>query len=280
MARTRFLVVILGLCAALSAQDAQPTQKLPVVKSGEMPLYPALPRVARIQGEVTLRVTTDGTAVASVTAESGHPMLAQAAQENVKTWKFERHEPTSFPVLFSYHLDEELVTHVCDPDIPDNGTVVLKLPREVDITSHARIPDCDDPNEGLDLTEPLRVFLTACEVDGLPVRCDTLTIRLQSGSLTVTPTGFKESEKRQGFVVPAEFRSLKAFGVSVDTGHGSLLFADQNIAFLKGNWRVGIDHAPFKENTPVYGKAATLPCVGFIEFEWGEPEVLAWAPCK
>jgi hypothetical protein len=243
-----------------------------------MPFYPALPKMALIEGEVHLRVTTDGSAVASVTVESGQPMLARAAQDNVKTWKFEHHEPTSFLTVFSYHL---LTEFKCDPDKPNNGDVHLELPTEVEITASTTLRDAYcDPTEGLDLTEPLRVFLTVCEVDGISVPCDKLTIRLQSGNLTVTPKRFKESEKKQGFVVPAEFRSLKAFDVSVDTGHGSLLFTDQNIAFLKGYWRVGIDHAPFKESTPVYGAAATVPCVGFIHFEWGEPEVVAWAPCK
>ena len=277
----KLLAGILCACAVTSfAQVGQSRQKLPVVKSGDMPFYPQMARMAHIEGEVCLRVTTDGSGVASVTVEGGPPMLAKAAQDNVKTWKFGPHEPTVFSTVFSYRLEKELVTYSCDPDKPDNGTVVLHLPAEVDITSHLRVPDCHEPNEGPDLSEPLRVFLTTCEVDGLSVPCDKLTIRLQSGDMMVTPSRFKESEKKQGFVVPAEFRALKAFAVSVDTGHGNLLFNDQDIAFLKGNWRVGIDHAPFKENTPVYGTPATLPSVGFIHFEWGEPEVVAWAPCK
>jgi hypothetical protein len=66
----------------------------------------------------------------------------------------------------------------------------------------------------------------------------------------------------------------------VDTGHERLLFDDGNIAFLKVNWHVGIDHAPVKEETPVYGAASTLRRAGFIVFEWGEPEIVAWARCK
>jgi hypothetical protein len=277
----RWQLGIFVVWAALSfGQVSQPPQKLPVVKSGEMPFYPTLARTARVQGEVGLRVKTDGSSVVSVTSEYGNQLLAKAAQDNVRSWKFEPHEPTAFSTVFSYHLDTELATDSCDPDKPENETVVLRLPAQVEIASHLRIRDCHDAYEGLDLAEPLRVFLTACEVDGLSVPCEKLNIRLQSGDLAVAPARFKESEKKQGFVVPVEFRALKTFGVSVDTGQGNLLFTNQNIAFLKGNWRVGIDHAPFKENTPVYGTAATLPCVGFIHFEWGEPEVVTWAPCK
>jgi len=267
--------------AALSfGQAVHSPQKLPVVKSGEMPFYPPLLRTAHVEGEVDLRVKTDGSSVVSVTAEYGNLLLAKAAQDIVKSWKFEQHEPTVFSAVFLYHIDTERVTYSCDPDVPDNGTVVLRLPTRVEINSHVRIRDCHDSNEGLDLTEPLRVFLTVCEVDGSSIPCDKLTIRLQSGKLSVAPKRFKEFEKKQGFVVPAEFRPLRTFEVSVDTGHGKLLFTNQDIAFLRGGWRVGIDHAPFKESTPVYGSATTLPCVGFIHFGWGEPEVVTWAPCE
>ena len=121
---------------------------------------------------------------------------------------------------------------------------------------------------------------TGCEIDGSPGACEAFNVQLQSGNLVVTPFRFKESEKKQGFVDSREFRSLETFAISVDTGHERLLCDDQNIAFLKGNWHVEIDHAPCKEETPVYGAASTLRRVGFIAFESGEPEIVAWAPCK
>lgn len=124
------------------------------------------------------------------------------------------------------------------------------------------------------------MFLTACEVDGTPIPCDQLTFRLQSGSATVTPARFKESEKKQGLVVPEEFRALKNFQVSIDTGSGGFVLANVDIAFLKGQWHVGVDHAPFKDETPIYNAPAALRCVGYIVFEWGEPEVVVSTPCQ
>jgi hypothetical protein len=126
---------------------------------------------------------------------------------------------------------------------------------------------------------PLRVFLTGCEVDGSTVSCERLTIRLYSGSLVVTPTRFREA-KREGFVVPQEFRTMKNFSVRVETVSGSFTVANENTGFLKGKWHVGIDHAPFKEETPIYDAPATLHCAGFIVYEWGEPGVTVSAPCK
>jgi len=276
MSLSRWLTAIFSICAALSAaQIAERPEKLPVAKSGEMPFYPPLANAARIQGDVHLRVTTDGSGVASVTVEGGQPMLAKAAEDNVRTWKFDPHEPTSFSTLFSYRL---LAEPNCKTEKSGNGEVHLNLPTQVEITANAR-GACYDPNDELDLSEPLRVFLTGCEVDGSPIPCEKLKIRLHSGSLVVTPARFKEP-KREGFVVPKEFRTLKDFAVTVETGNGSFMLANEDIGFLKGKWRLGIEHAPFKEDTPIYNTPGDLRCAGFIVFEWGEPGVIASAPCK
>ena len=276
MLQNRWLAGILSVCAAVSvAQVAEPPRKLPVVKSGEMPFYPPLANMARIQGDVHLRVTTDGSGVASVVVESGQPMLAKAAEDNVRTWKFEPNEPTSFSTLFAYHLFAE---PKCETDKSGNGEIHLKLPTQVEITTNAR-GACYNPDDEFDLSEPLRVFLTGCEVDGSPIPCERLIIRLYSGGLVVTPTRFKEP-KREGFVVPEEFRTIKVFAVSIETGSGSFGLTNVDIGFLKGKWHVGIDHAPFKEETPIYNAPADLRCAGFIVFEWGEPGAVASAPCK
>lgn len=276
MRRIRSLIAILGVSAALLAQDAQPTQKLPVVKSGDMPFYPPLLRIAQVEGEVDLRVTTDGLGVVSVTSEYGNLLLAKAAQDNVRTWKFEKHDPTSFSTVFSYHIVKELVTYSCDPDVPDNGTVVLKLPATVDITSHLRIRDCPEP------IDPSRVFFSRCEMDGAPVSCEKFTIRLRSNDRSAAPTRFKESEQKQGFVVPEDFQSQENFDVSVETGRGRFTVSKLNIGFLKGEWHVGIDHAPFKEGTPVSYDARKAPrsvgCIGYVVFE-GEPGIVTYTKC-
>jgi hypothetical protein len=245
----------------------------PVVTSGETPSYPMLARQARIQGEVQLRVTTDGSRPVSVTIDSGQPMLAKAAQDNVRTWTFLEHEQTSFVSRFSYELNEG-----CDSAIPENGRVVLELPIRAAITAPRWPSECD-PSWGLDLSEPLRVFLTACELDGSNVPCDRVTVILNSGSIALTPERFRESVNKEGFVVPKEFRSAKNFNVTFKIDGTEFTTANDG-GFLKGKWRIGIDHRPFKEVTPVYNVPEKISCVGFISFEWGEPEVSAMAPCK
>jgi TonB family protein len=281
MVRRRCLAGIFSICAVLSVtQVATPAQELPMVKSGEMPFYPPRLRLGQIEGDVRLRVTTDGSGVSSVAVESGHVLLAKAALENVKTWKFDQHTPTVFSTLFSYHLIKELVTYSCDPDIPDNGTVVLKLPAQVEITSHLRIRDCHDPNERLDLSEPLRVFLTGCEVGGSPIPCEKMTIHLRSGASTVTPKRFSDPGQKAGFVVPKELRSGTNFDLLIDAGTERSAIMGIHPNYLKGDWRIGIDHAPFKENTPVYGLPESVHCVAFVVIQWTEPGAVYWGACK
>jgi hypothetical protein len=63
-------------------------------------------------------------------------MLVQAAQENVKTWEFEEHSPTTFKATFRYKI---LPQSECDID---NGTVLLRLPTEVEVSAKG-VQTCD-----------------------------------------------------------------------------------------------------------------------------------------
>lgn len=63
------------------------------------PIYPPLARQARIQGTVIATVVISRTGeVESVQLFSGHPMLAPAALEAIKQWKFEPYELNGEPV--------------------------------------------------------------------------------------------------------------------------------------------------------------------------------------
>ena len=72
--------------------------------------YPALPRMADIQGTAEIRcsVADDGT-VRECRATSGHPLLIAAAIENAKVWMFKR-QPSTTPVssevtlIYSFEL--------------------------------------------------------------------------------------------------------------------------------------------------------------------------------
>jgi hypothetical protein len=53
---------------------------------------------------VRLKIVTDGESVQDAVAETGHPLLRIAAEDNAKTWKFVSHLPGTFYVTFRYKL--------------------------------------------------------------------------------------------------------------------------------------------------------------------------------
>jgi TonB family protein len=123
---------ILGMGAIMAVGQQKP---VPSVVSASVPLYPRITQQAHIEGVVRLRISTDGNRVASVEVESGQPMLAQAAQENVKTWQFEQHSPTTFEVTFRYKLLPSKCDAKCNCDSAEKPSVLLQLPTDVEVNA-------------------------------------------------------------------------------------------------------------------------------------------------
>jgi hypothetical protein len=77
-------------------------------------------------------------------------MLVQAAKDNVKTWQFEPHTPTSFEVTFHYKL---LLPSKCDSecncDSTEKESVLLELPTKVEVSSKAPVI-CDPAGKAAD----------------------------------------------------------------------------------------------------------------------------------
>lgn len=121
------LVILCGVLSPAFAQKAG--QELPVIIAGEMPLYPLVANHAWIQGVVKIKVTTDGEKVTSLKAESGPPMLVQAAKENILTWRFLKHKPTTFVTTFEYVIESS------DQCMFSNSTSVLNLPLKIRIST-------------------------------------------------------------------------------------------------------------------------------------------------
>ena len=120
----------------LPAQKTAPD--LPKVIKASVPFYPELARQTRIQGTVTFRVSTDGKLVSVVSAGSGHPILVEAATNNVKTWEFRPHAPISFEVTFRYRLFTPECDSECNCDRgerEEKESVVLHLPTDAHLTA-------------------------------------------------------------------------------------------------------------------------------------------------
>jgi TonB family protein len=99
--------VVLG--TALTAQVSEPS-----LSSYQNPPYPALARAARIQGEVQIDFAIDGSgAPIEITVVSGHPLLANASVENLRTWRFTplvgSNQPgKTYRTVFQYSLSDDV----------------------------------------------------------------------------------------------------------------------------------------------------------------------------
>lgn len=100
------LLIVIGLACAVLAQDERSTgQRVPpdaaqtLLVNRVAPVYPPLARQARIQGTVILDVIITKTGeISDVKLVSGHPMLAPAAIEAVRQWRYRPYEKDGEPV--------------------------------------------------------------------------------------------------------------------------------------------------------------------------------------
>lgn len=96
--------------------------------------YPDLARMARIQGDIVVVavVGTDGHVTGVLNAPTGHPLLAKAAVENIKTWRFQSGAEGEVKVTYHFKLDEKptpgYFPGTCKFDLPDSVTVAVPTP--------------------------------------------------------------------------------------------------------------------------------------------------------
>jgi hypothetical protein len=100
---------------------------LPTVTGATVPLYPPIARAASLQGIVVLLATTSGEKVESTKVLSGHPLLVQAAESNIRTWTFVGKPPQSIKVIYRHEISEKCEG---DPsvklDFPSEATICTK----------------------------------------------------------------------------------------------------------------------------------------------------------
>ncbi len=91
-------------CATAPPSAQENVIPVPEITQHEQPDYPMLPWEAHIEGQVRMRITTDTYCVSSVTTQSSEPLLAEAAEANVRTWWFVLHKPGTFNMTFNYRF--------------------------------------------------------------------------------------------------------------------------------------------------------------------------------
>jgi len=136
-----FVSIFALMCAVLLADSlvgaAQQKLSLPMISFAEVPLYPPLARTANVSGIVHVVVTTDGHRVIATRVQDGKKILSDAAEQNVKSWQFGTHEPTTFTVTYVYKLIDDLKPQ------RNNPRIILQLPIEVEVDA-ARWPGTRD----------------------------------------------------------------------------------------------------------------------------------------
>lgn len=127
---SRSLLVIFASCFLACSAAAQTDAPLPTVTSFDCPTYPKKAESMRLQGMVPMDVTTDGHQVTNVKLLPSHPILAEEAVKNVRTWKFADHHPTTFRVTYYYANEGR---HKKDP--ATNCSAKLDLPAKVIVST-------------------------------------------------------------------------------------------------------------------------------------------------
>jgi TonB family protein len=99
-------ITIVAVCAALAsspaasfAQQQEQTESSRKVANRVMPVYPKMARVMGLKGTVRVEALVEPNgSVKSLEIKGGHPVLAEAAADAVRRWKWvpaahETHEP-------------------------------------------------------------------------------------------------------------------------------------------------------------------------------------------
>ena len=101
--------VLQGVLATLQSHGGR--AKEPELLFSSPPIYPAMARQARVEGQVTIDAVIDTTGkLTNMTVVSGAPLLQQAALDSLRTWKYqpgylnEKPVPTKTSITVNFHL--------------------------------------------------------------------------------------------------------------------------------------------------------------------------------
>jgi TonB family protein len=116
-----------GLLLALLFLTVSPQVQTRFPVHVESPIYPPLAVAARIVGDVLLaaRIDSDGGVTLSYVV-SGHPLLVQAALDNLKKWKFQPGESQEMEITYHFKVNGTPGNYPqseCTFDLPNSVTI-------------------------------------------------------------------------------------------------------------------------------------------------------------
>lgn len=103
----------------------------PWLVHADVPSYPHDARLAHITGTVEVQVTVQEGRVVATVVRHGHPILAKATTENIKTWTFRADVNRQFATKFIYKIAAEKTASARQT----NPTIEMHLPAFVVITA-------------------------------------------------------------------------------------------------------------------------------------------------
>jgi TonB family protein len=123
-----------GLLIALLFLTVSPQTQPSFPIHVESLVYPVVAYQARISGEVVVMAQIDSEGRVQVPVRPpGHPLLVQAAEENIKTWRFQSGPGSQLKVTYHFRLEGEPTydypSSVCKFDLPNSVTVVTPPPK-------------------------------------------------------------------------------------------------------------------------------------------------------
>lgn len=118
-----------GLLIALMLMTVSPAGERLYATHVESLNYPPLARQARIVGDVVVVATIDSEGrIHAPIGTSGHALLRKAAEENLRTWRFQGSGEQQVKITFHFKLEgspvEGFPPTECQFDLPDSVTIV------------------------------------------------------------------------------------------------------------------------------------------------------------
>jgi TonB family protein len=125
-------MAVRGLLVTLLLMAVSPQTEWRFPIHVESLIYPALARQARISGDVVLlaQISSDG-GVSIPIRKSGHPILMQLAEGNLKKWKFQSGENQEMEITYHFKIRESSAyssQNECAFDLPDSVTISADAP--------------------------------------------------------------------------------------------------------------------------------------------------------
>jgi TonB family protein len=206
------VVIVSLVLAGIASGQALPE---PTLVSAGLPGYPPIARLAKIQGEVQVDFTLNSNGeIVSAAAVSGHPMLKAAAEENVKTWRFQLPKDLyrtdwKYSTVFNFKISKDE-----QPYESPKLAVTLDSYRYVEVvtnppsTKYAH--DCPTPNE---ITPPASVApgdFVELSRSGCYGTCPSYSVRVsEDGNVLWKGGGFVETVgERHSTITPEAANAL------------------------------------------------------------------------